>query len=191
MIILLVKIIILASLFICQCVCLSVCMFVCFCSCPQLIETICYLIKCFIRSVISTSCSCRGWNVHTVLHFLMLWINYQRFMDMFVNWLIFHDLHDYFTDFGPIIWLFTSLHWNTIKHEYSVELLWWTVYNIDVWQLYINCLIQDCIDPSALAMELLQSCTKPSVWNRPYHDWWHILLYELVCIHCLAVWLGN
>ena len=29
---------------------------------------------------------------------------------------------------------------------------------------YINGLVQDCSNSSALAMELLQSCTKPSIW---------------------------
>ena len=31
------------------------------------------------------------------------------------------------------------------------------------WKLYIDGLVQDCSNSSALAMELLQSCTKPSV----------------------------
>ena len=31
--------------------------------------------------------------------------------------------------------------------------------------LYIDSLVQDCCNSSALAMELLQSCTKPSIWK--------------------------
>ena len=31
--------------------------------------------------------------------------------------------------------------------------------------VYIDGLVQDCSNSSALAMELLQSCTKPSIWN--------------------------
>ena len=31
-------------------------------------------------------------------------------------------------------------------------------------QAHINDLVQDCSNPSALAMELLQSCTKPSIY---------------------------
>ena len=30
---------------------------------------------------------------------------------------------------------------------------------------YLNGLVQDCSDSSALALELLQSCTKPSIWT--------------------------
>ena len=32
-------------------------------------------------------------------------------------------------------------------------------------QNHIGGLVQDCSNSSALAMELLQSCTKPSIWN--------------------------
>ena len=32
---------------------------------------------------------------------------------------------------------------------------------------YIDCLVQDCSNSSGLAMELLQSCTKPSIWCSP------------------------
>ena len=31
---------------------------------------------------------------------------------------------------------------------------------------YIDGLVQDCSNSSALAMELLQSCTEPSIWNQ-------------------------
>ena len=33
---------------------------------------------------------------------------------------------------------------------------------------YVNSFTQDCSNSSALAMELLQSCTKPPIW--PHHD---------------------
>ena len=36
--------------------------------------------------------------------------------------------------------------------------------NMDV-MLYVNGLVQDCRNSSALAMELLQSCTKPSIYD--------------------------
>ena len=32
----------------------------------------------------------------------------------------------------------------------------------------IDDLVQDCSNSSALAMELLQSCTKPSIWSDTY-----------------------
>ena len=32
---------------------------------------------------------------------------------------------------------------------------------------YIDSLVQDCSNSSALAMELLQSCTKPSIYRTP------------------------
>ena len=36
--------------------------------------------------------------------------------------------------------------------------------------VYIEGLVQDCSDSSALAMELLQSCTKPSTYSGCGHD---------------------
>ena len=32
---------------------------------------------------------------------------------------------------------------------------------------YVDGLVQDCSNSSALAMELLQSCTKPSIYSKP------------------------
>ena len=39
---------------------------------------------------------------------------------------------------------------------------------------YITGLVQDCNNSSALAMELLQSCTEPSIssWGLVYHICW-------------------
>ena len=36
--------------------------------------------------------------------------------------------------------------------------------SITMHQIYIDGLVQDCSNSSALAMELLQSCTKPSIY---------------------------
>ena len=47
--------------------------------------------------------------------------------------------------------------------------LWWFIRYPD-----INGLVQDCSNSSALAMELLQSCTKPSTW-------WTILKKTQLC----------
>ena len=33
-----------------------------------------------------------------------------------------------------------------------------------IWYQYINGLVQDCSNSIANALELLQSCTKPSIW---------------------------
>ena len=40
---------------------------------------------------------------------------------------------------------------------------------------YIDGLVQDCSNSSALAMELLPSCTKPSThWHKTWHhQWWY------------------
>ena len=38
--------------------------------------------------------------------------------------------------------------------------------NLAICGEYINGLVQDCSNPSVLAMELLQSCTKP--WHRKH-----------------------
>ena len=35
---------------------------------------------------------------------------------------------------------------------------------------YIDGLVQDCSNSSVLAMELLQSCTKPSIQNQQLSD---------------------
>ena len=53
-------------------------------------------------------------------------------------------------------------------------------------QVYIGGLVQDCSNSSALAMELLQSCTKPSIWC-----WRQLLLDYNVCqklLHGAAKW---
>ena len=36
---------------------------------------------------------------------------------------------------------------------------------MDIPKLDIDGLVQDCSNSSALAMELLQSCTKPTIWH--------------------------
>ena len=50
--------------------------------------------------------------------------------------------------------------------------------------IHINGLVQDCSNSSVLGLELLQSCTKPSIWlyeiNLPYHN---IHLIWLVSFH--------
>ena len=43
---------------------------------------------------------------------------------------------------------------------------------------HIDGLVQDCSNSSALAMELLQSCTKPSVWNQSVRTIvWRAMIY--------------
>ena len=39
------------------------------------------------------------------------------------------------------------------------------VLTLGLWHAYIDGLAQDCSKSSALAMELLQSCTKPSIYD--------------------------
>ena len=47
--------------------------------------------------------------------------------------------------------------------------------------VYIECLAQDCSNSSALAMELLQFCAKPSIWyiQRDVHIYIHKLFFFL------------
>ena len=54
------------------------------------------------------------------------------------------------------------------KNQYitAMRCLWSTSREICTWFMFdIDGLAQDCSNSSALAMELLQSCTKPSIWS--------------------------
>ena len=42
-----------------------------------------------------------------------------------------------------------------------------TLYVSDYYRNYIDGLVQDCINSIANALELLQSCTKPTIWELP------------------------
>ena len=59
-----------------------------------------------------------------------------------------------------------------------------SIYPYALWLLHCHFddLVQDCSNSSALAMELLQSCTKPSIWhssNQTKHkDTAHILRFQ-------------
>ena len=70
------------------------------------------------------------------------------------NWLphaiaLLSDLH-----INIMLWYFLRIYWQyTIVYIFS-----WFLYH------YIDGLVQDCSISSALAMEILQSCTKPSIW---------------------------
>ena len=52
------------------------------------------------------------------------------------------------------------------------------IYTCQQWQSYIDDLVQDCSNSSALAMELLQFCTKPSIYNYFYTN----------CLHFISFW---
>ena len=65
--------------------------------------------------------------------------------------------------------------------------------SISIWDSGDQCidgLVQDCGIFSALAMEILQSCTKPSVWHMDiYNDWLVFMINEgcsdsKICIPC-------
>ena len=47
-----------------------------------------------------------------------------------------------------------------------------------LFHLFINSLVQDCSNSSALAMELLQSCTKPSTWGMAVMSLLFSILYD-------------
>ena len=39
---------------------------------------------------------------------------------------------------------------------------------IEMWAVYMDGLVQDCSNSNALAMELLQFCTKPSIYSMTF-----------------------
>ena len=60
----------------------------------------------------------------------------------------------------PMFWYALKQGYKAYRHVYGflVKETWWPcLQNIDG-------LVQDCSNSDALAMELLQSCTKPSIW---------------------------
>ena len=50
------------------------------------------------------------------------------------------------------------------KYKHLQSTVAWRVY-----QDHTDGLVQDCSNSGALAMELLQSCSKPSIWTRKDH----------------------
>ena len=53
------------------------------------------------------------------------------------------------------------LSWRTVK---GINFLQKELLRDGSWEQDIDGLVQDCSNSSALAMELLQSCTMPSIW---------------------------
>ena len=67
---------------------------------------------------------------------------------------------------------------------HRVPILWYRVYAVkEMLNVHIDGLVQDCSNSSALAMELLQSCTKPSISYGNGRDFqWHFsLTAQLIC----------
>ena len=62
-----------------------------------------------------------------------------------------------------IIFLTNEFQWPSVFQ--CQEMMWNTIYE------YIDGLVQDCSNSSVLAMELLQSCTKPSMHTFIYIEW--------------------
>ena len=52
---------------------------------------------------------------------------------------------------------------------------------------HINSLVQDCSNPSALAMELLQSCTKPSIYS--IHHKMCTFLLRFLLLFCIYIYV--
>ena len=52
---------------------------------------------------------------------------------------------------------------NKNELEFSSDTVRWGPNNTTSILIYIDVLMQDCSNPSVLAMELLQSCTKPLI----------------------------
>ena len=51
---------------------------------------------------------------------------------------------------------------------------------------HINGLVQDCSNSSALAMELLQSFTKPSICDKAVNFTVDVVLWTELCPHCIS-----
>ena len=75
--------------------------------------------------------------------------------------------------------------WNTLPQvckQMPAELMW----------RYIAGLVQDCSNPIALAMELLQSCTKPCILmfmpNRVWEQYmWHTAILAMISTKCTVI----
>ena len=73
--------------------------------------------------------------------------------------------HTYWHEF----WMSHKQRQQWVSQQWSlVSIRQVTMYTAWHWE-YIDGLVQDCSNSSALAMELLQSCTKPSICNQLYH----------------------
>ena len=57
---------------------------------------------------------------------------------------------------------FAPSQWETVLLCHDVS--HWLGANLELTQLYIDDLVRECYNSNALAMELLQSCAKPSIW---------------------------
>ena len=73
---------------------------------------------------------------------------------------------------------------------YYARELWRYINNwVDPWHVQIDGLVQDCSNSSALAMELLQSCAKPSLYCLR-EIWCHINNWAQTWkpVRCLCTW---
>ena len=63
--------------------------------------------------------------------------------------------------------------WRYKLYWYAVLIFWlyYISYRIRIIHLHIDGLVQDCSNYIANALELLQSCTKPSTWSLRLLDW--------------------
>ena len=61
--------------------------------------------------------------------------------------------------------------------------------------IHVNCLVQSCSIPSAFAVEMLQACTKPSMWlvSFPFdYSWTYVLATQwAINIHYITLIRGN
>ena len=76
---------------------------------------------------------------------------------------------------------FSSLLYPVLQQSWSGDVLVSSYQSIH----HIDGLVQDCSNFSALAMELLQSCTKPSICDNTVNFTVDVVLWTELCPHCI------
>ena len=75
----------------------------------------------------------------------------------------------------------SSLLYSVLQQSWSGDVLVSSYQSIH----HIDGLVQDCSNSSALAMELLQSCTKPSICDKTVNFTVDVVLWTELCPHCI------
>ena len=103
---------------------------------------------------------------------------------------------------GPSQWDYSG-HRGQISHKYRYSQYtchnfypqWWDIGQLICPERHFSALVQDCSNSSAIAVELLQSCAKPSKCNPTVKRWvfiggwkYDVLLTLNCCALCGFVW---
>ena len=117
----------------------------------------------YIRGLTINKVSCVVYSLQ-MIHIVLIWQLFMHSGSCFVKScfksIFFHIIHEYFTTHG-VVALFCGYivnYWRIIVFNKLVFFM------VASQALYIDGLVRDYCNSNALAMELLQSCTKPSLW---------------------------